>query len=67
MTAKFFVVANRNGSITHKPAEAIIAANLDAYFEIDTPLYEVVLAQADTEEQAQRFVDLLLQRRTIGI
>jgi hypothetical protein len=66
MTARYFVVAGRSGAITHKPAEATIAANLDAYFELDTPLYEVVLAQADSEEQAQRFVELLVQRRMQG-
>ena len=63
MSAKFFIVANRRGEITYKPAEQCIATNLDAYLSFDTPCYEHVLAQADTEEQAQRFVELLRNRR----
>lgn len=55
MTAKFFVVAERNGNITYRPAEETIARNL----EFDTPLPDRVLAQADSAEQAERFVALL--------
>jgi hypothetical protein len=58
VTAKFFIVAERDGNITYRPAEETIARNL----EFDAPLPDRVLAQADTDEQAQRYVNLLRNR-----
>jgi hypothetical protein len=64
MTAKYFIVADRNGNISHKPAGEVVTRNTEAYLRFDTPLHcDLVLAQADTVDQGQRFVELLSNQR----
>lgn len=63
MAAQYFVVTDRQGNITYKPAAEVVTRNAEAFLRFDTPLYEAVLAQADTANQAQRYVDLLRNRR----
>jgi hypothetical protein len=59
MTAKYFIVLDQiNGDIKSRPAEAVISENASA-FAAKTKTSQIVLAQADSEEQAERFLSLL--------
>lgn len=64
MTAKYFIVADRDGNIVHKPAGEVVTRNSEAYLRFDTPTHcDVVLAQADTVDVALRFVELLKNQK----
>jgi len=58
MTAKYFVVADRqSGALSVAPA-SILSTIQSAYAHGEQPAV-MILAQADDADQAQRFLDLL--------
>lgn len=61
MTAKYFVVLDQiNGNLYVRPSECVTSENAAAYAK-NLKTSQIVLAQADDVDQANRFLRLLKQ------
>jgi len=59
MTAKYFVVLDQiNGNLYVRPSECVTSENTSAY-TANLKTSQIVLAQADTSEEANRYLKLL--------
>ena len=61
MTAKYFVVVDRQSGVLSVASASILSTIQSAYAHGEQPAV-MVLAQADSEAQAKRFLDLLRNR-----
>jgi len=63
MSAQFFVVVDEHGNISCKPAAEVTTRNTECWLDSRSVFADMVLAQADTQEQGDRFVALLRNQR----
>jgi len=63
MSAQFFVVSDPEGNISCKPASEVVSRNAEAWTHPENARFDIVLAQADSQDQGERFVALLRNQR----